>query len=206
MKPAPAARDMALLLALWLGLAACGRRQEAGSPSTTAAETQSPAREPSLYALDLQLTDQDGHTHALADLRGQVLVAAMMYSSCETVCPRVTEDMKSIERLLGSARRDTVGFVLFSLDPGRDTPAALRAFARSHGLDPSRWQLLAASEDGVRELAAALGVKYAEEENGEIAHSAMIFLIDRDGVVRHRQVGVDQEPHELLEALASVIG
>ena len=205
MKPAPAARAMALLLALGLGLAACGRRQEAGSPSTTAADPPS-AREPSLYALDLQLTDQDGHTHALADLRGQVLVAAMMYSSCETVCPRVTEDMKSIERQLGSARRDTVGFVLFSLDPGRDTPAALRAFARSHGLDSSRWRLLAASEDGVRELAAALGVKYVAEENGEIAHSAMIFLIDRDGVVRHRQVGVEQEPHELLEALASVIG
>lgn len=194
-----------LLLALAIALCACGRQREDRSRTTKAAAPQGSAREPSLYALDLRLTDQDGHSRALTDLRGQVLVAAMMYGSCETVCPRVTEDMKAIEKQLGS-KRNQVDFVLFSLDPGRDTPAALRKFARSHGLDSSRWQLLAASEDGVRELSAVLGVKYVTAEKGEIAHSAMIFLIDRDGVVRHRQVGVEQDPHELLEALTSVIG
>ena len=92
--------------------------------------------------------------------------------------------------------------MLFSLDPGRDTPAALRRFAAEHALDRSRWRLLAASEDGVRDLSAVLGVKYKAEEGGEIAHSAMIFVIDREGVVRHRQVGLSQNPQELVAALA----
>jgi protein SCO1/2 len=156
----------------------------------------------SIYDLDLSLTDQDGHTLALADLRGRVLVAAMIYTSCTSVCPRVTEDMKGVEKQLSAGDRKNVGFVLFSLDPGRDTPAALRRFAAEHALDPSRWRLFAASEDGVRDLSAVLGVKYKAEDNGEIAHSAMIFIIDREGVIRHRQLGLNPDPHELTSALA----
>jgi protein SCO1/2 len=113
----------------------------------------------------------------------------------------VTEDMKGIERQLDGADRDRVGFVLFSLDPGRDTPAALSRFAKEHDLEPSRWRLFAASEDGVRDLAAVLGVKYRRDEGGQIGHSAMIFVIDREGVVRHRQVGINQDPHDLITAL-----
>lgn len=157
----------------------------------------------SIYGLDLALVDQDGRSLQLGALRGSVVVAAMMYSSCRSVCPRVTEEMKGIEQQLG-AEAGRVRFVLFSLDPGRDTPAALSGFAREHGLDPARWRLLAASEDGVRDLAAVLGVKYRQAEDGEIAHSAMIFVIDRDGIVRHRQVGLAQDPRDLLASLRSI--
>ena len=54
------------------------------------------------------------------------MVAAMMYSACTSVCPRVTEDMKVIAAQVSAVERPDVRFVLFSLDPDRDTPAALR--------------------------------------------------------------------------------
>jgi protein SCO1/2 len=191
------------VLALALGLAACGAgdRGAGRPPSGSAGAGAGASAGPSIYGLDLPLTDQDGRTLALADLRGRVMIAAMMYSSCKSVCPRLTEDMKGIERQLPAADRDRVGFVLFSLDPGRDTPAALRGFGKDHGLDLSRWRLLAASEDGVRDLAAVLGVKYKAGEGGEIAHSAMIFVIDRQGRVRHRQTGLNEDPRDLIAAL-----
>jgi protein SCO1/2 len=160
------------------------------------------ARGESIFDLDLQLIDQDGRRLTLADLDGHVMVAAMVYTSCTAVCLRVTEDMKKIEQQLSGVDRD-VRYVLFSLDPGRDTPEAMRQFASAHHLDTNRWRLVAASEDGVRDLAAVLGVKYQAEENGEIAHSAMVFVIDDDGVVRHRQVGVGQDPAALLDAVAT---
>ncbi len=196
----------ALMLALALCAAACvgGDRPAKPSASPSEAGRSSGASGQSIYDLDLALVDQDGRALTLADLRGRVLVAAMMYSSCTTVCPRVTEDMKRIEQQLsGRTTGDDVGFVLFSLDPGRDTPAALRRFAKAHALAHSSWRLLAASEDGVRDLSAVLGVKYKAEAGGEIAHSAMIFVIDREGVVRHRQVGLNQDPHEVMTALSS---
>jgi protein SCO1 len=179
-----------------------GERPPRPSASSTERGIASRSADQSIYNLELSLIDQDGRTLTLADLRGRVLVAAMIYTSCTAVCPRVTEDMKGVEQQLSARDRTDVGFVLFSLDPGRDTPAALRRFAIEHTLDLSRWRLFASSEDGVRDLAAVLGVKYKTEDNGEIAHSAMIFIIDREGVVRHRQLGLNPDSHELISALA----
>ncbi len=193
-----------MLCGLVIALAACSKGERPARPSASATEPEIAGRpaDQSIYNLDLSLTDQDGRTFAFADLRGQVLVAAMIYTSCTAVCPRVTEDMKGVEKQLSDRERNDVGFVLFSLDPGRDTPVALRQFAAQHVLDLPRWRLFALSEDGVRDLAAVLGVKYQTADNGEIAHSAMIFIIDREGVVRHRQLGLNPDSHELLSALA----
>lgn len=197
-----------MVLALAMTLGACAR-DDRTVPSSAPVSQPAPASASegeSIYDLDLALTDQDGATLTLADLRGRTLVAAMMYSSCTSVCPRITQDMKGIEKQLSARNHPDVGFVLFSLDPGRDTPAALRQFAATHALSNSRWRLFTASEDGVRDLAAVLGVKYKAEEGGEFAHSAMIFVIDRKGVVRHRQVGLNQDSSGLISALAQAGG
>lgn len=186
-------------LTLVLAAAACG---PATPPTRPAAGAAAAEAGPSIYDLDLALVDDTGRALHLADLRGQALIAAMMYASCTSVCPQVTEDMKTIERQLGTRVARDVTFVLFSLDPGRDTPQALHRFGAEHGLDPSRWRLFAESEDGTRDLAAVLGVKYKRQISGDLAHSAMIFVIDRNGVVRHRQVGLTGDPHDLVEALA----
>jgi protein SCO1/2 len=126
----------------------------------------------------------------------------MVYTSCTSVCPRVTENMQAVERLLPAGVREQASFVLFSLDPGRDTPVALQRFAVDHALDASRWRLFATSEDGVRDLSAVFGVKYRPEADGEIAHSAMIFVVDRTGVVRHRQVGITSDHDPLVRAVS----
>lgn len=198
----------ALAALLWAAaLAGCGRN-EARPPSPPAtAEADStpfigPVSDSSLYALDLALTDQDGRARKFASLRGRVLVAAMFYTSCKSACPRLTEDLKGIERQIPAADRDRVRFALFSMDPARDSPEALREFAAKHALDPARWTLFSPGEDGVRDLAAVLGVRYRADGGGEFAHSSIIFLIDRDGVIRHRQVGSGTDPAEFLAALA----
>jgi protein SCO1/2 len=153
-----------------------------------------------VFDLEVELVDHDGQPVRLDALRGRPTVAAMIYTSCTAVCPRVTEEMIAIEQQL-AGRDDDVRLALFSLDAARDTPAALRAFAAERRLDLDRWTLMATSEDGVRNLAAVLGVKYRPEPDGEFAHSALIVLIDRDGVIRHRQVGIGQDVRELLAAV-----
>jgi formylglycine-generating enzyme required for sulfatase activity len=157
----------------------------------------------SIYDLDLPLLESDGRARSLADLRGRTTVAAMIYTSCTTVCPSITETLKAIERRLPERDRGHVTFALFSLDPGRDTPAALRTFAAEHHLDGTRWRLFAASENGVRTLAAVLGVKYAAEPSGAIAHSATIVVIDRDGAVRFRQAGLASDLDSLVRGITA---
>jgi len=193
--------SVVIAAALVASLTACGRSRDAQPANAPPAPAATAATdEGSIYDLDVRLTDAAGRTLPLTDLRGHTIVAAMMYSSCTSICPRVTEDMKAVENQLVARGLDDVTFALFSLDPGRDTPAALRSFAGLHHLT-SRWQLFAASEDDVRTLAAVIGVKFARQDDGEIAHSATIVVIDKAGVIRHRQVGLTDSPRELVEAV-----
>lgn len=201
---APVASIMAILTIPAAG--GCVREAVAPPVDTTVPMHELPPASPatvdaSVFDLEFDLVDQAGQRAKLADLAGHVTVAAMVYTSCDSVCIMVTEQMKAVERQLAGVDHG-VRYALFSLDPGRDSPDAMRDFAAAHRLDTARWRLMAAAEDDVRTLAAVLGVRYQPEESGEIAHSALVFVIDAQGVVRHRQVGVGKDPTELVAAVA----
>ena len=88
-----------------------------------------------------------------------------------------------------------------SLDPGRDTPDALLALARARHVDESRWRLLRAPEDTVREIAALLGIKYRRLPDGNFNHSSVITLLSPDGVIVARDEGLGQPLGALQEGL-----
>jgi protein SCO1/2 len=50
--------------------------------------------------------------------------------------------------------------------------------------------------NSVRELAAVLGLRYKQDENGDFDHSNVIFLLDKDGVVRSQQLGLKGDAHD----------
>ena len=185
-------------LALVMAMTGCGQRSH---PADDVPAERPVAAEPSLFELGFPFTDADGHARRLAEFRGQPFVASMVYTNCTSVCPRVTADLRNLERALPADVRSRTRFLLFSLDPGRDTPAALAAFAERHALDRSRWTLLASSEDDMRTLAAVLGLRFRPDEGGEIAHSAVFVVAGPDGVVRHRQTGVTDDLGPLVAAV-----
>lgn len=206
-RPRPSALGvlaLAVLLAAGPGCAPGGQAAReaprAASPDTSRAGEALP----SLFELDFALTDSDGALRHLSDLRGGPFVASMIYTHCTSVCPRTTADLQALDRALPEAERRGVRFVLFSLDPARDTPEAMRRFAADHHLDRSRWTLLAAGEEDMRTLAAVLGVRMRPDGGGEIAHSAVIAVVDAEGVVRHRQVGVPDGVAPLVAAVRAV--
>lgn len=162
----------------------------------------STAAEPSLFELRATFTDGSGRERHLAEWAGQPFVVSMIYTSCQSVCPRITADLATLDRALPTEQRARTRFVLVSLDPARDTPAALAAFARAHKLD-ERWTLLAAGDDDMRTLAAILGVRFRPDGEGEIAHSATVAVADARGVIRFRRQGLDTGPAPLVQALAA---
>ncbi len=155
----------------------------------------------SIYNIESQWTDQNGRDLKLSELRGVVRIAALAYTSCQYACPLITADMKKIEKLLGDKSRKSIRFTLFSIDPKRDTSKILRQYAKKKELSPQTWDLLTSSDDAVRELSATLGFKYKKSSDGEFNHSNIIFIFDRDGIVRHQQVGLNQNPEETLEKI-----
>jgi protein SCO1/2 len=136
----------------------------------------------SLYRLEVGLEAVGRGRVPLAALAGRPAVVTMFYSSCTSVCPMLTLAMQRTERALEPAARHRAVFVMVSLDPARDSLERLGAFAREHRLDPARWLIARASEEDVRSLAAALGIRYRQLPDGSFNHSSVMTLLDRDGV------------------------
>lgn len=159
----------------------------------------------SIYQIRGTWTDSDGKPVALRSLRGRPVALVMVYTSCTTACPLTVADLKRIEAELSPEARSRVWFALFSFDSARDRPDVLKAFAAARGLDPARWRLHHGDPAAVRDLAMALGIRYKADARGDFDHSNVISILDADGIVRHQQVGLSQDPAEavrLLERLA----
>ncbi len=124
----------------------------------------------------------------------------MVYTNCATTCPATVAKLKEIESALKAAGEDQATIVLASFDPKRDTPERLAAYALERKLDGKRWMLLSPSGDrDVRELAAALGIVYSRDKDGEFSHSNIISLLDREGVLQTQVPGLVESHSELVQ-------
>lgn len=158
----------------------------------------------SLYHLDSEWWDQHGEARPLESLAGRAQIVSMVYTNCAFACPRIVGEMKRLESMFVEEYGDRVGFVLFSIDPERDTPERLAEFAMDLRLDPARWTLLAAEESATEEMAAVLGIRYYRESPTDFAHTNMLALLDPTGQVVYRQVGISERDDQMVAEVRSL--
>lgn len=198
------------LLAL-LFATACDRAPAAGAAPS--AETTSPPpsaaplatakpKGPSVYELELALTDQDGAALSLDAFRGRPVVLSMFYGTCPYACPTLISDIKRALAQLEPDQRAEYRVLLVSFDPDRDTPKALKGLADLHQVDQPEWRFTRAADGMERDLAAVLGIKYKKLPSGGIQHTSLISVLDARGVVRHRsESSPDADEAALVRAL-----
>lgn len=136
--------------------------------------------EKSIYRLEQRWTSQVGKTLSLSDLKGRPAIVTMIFTSCPATCPLLVSDIKALDSQLTKSEKAETQYVLFSMDPARDTPAALLQFSRKMKLD-GRWTLLTSNPDQVRELSAVLGFSYKDLEDGDFTHSTTLYLLSASG-------------------------
>ena len=145
----------------------------------------------SLYQLDARLTDQAGHARGLDVWRGSPVLVTMFYGSCQATCPLIIDTLRSTARGMSPQARAKLRVLLISLDPERDTPAALAQIAATRRVDTSRWTLATTDADTVRDIAALLDLQYRKLPSGEFSHATVITLLSPGGeiVARSTQLG-----------------
>jgi protein SCO1/2 len=163
-----------------------------------AAPANKPAPLPrdSVYQLPLVLTDQAGHAADWRTRRGAPQVVAMFYTSCQYICPLIVDSGKAVDKSLTPQQRARLRILLVSMDPKRDTPAALKNIVDKRQLDTTRWTLASPPQGEVRAVAGVLGVRYRELADGEFNHTSALLLLDADGriLARTEQVGSAPDP------------
>jgi len=157
-------------------------------------------------APDFDLVDQGGGRLTLADLRGKLVVLDFVYTSCQGPCPLLTSAHVTLQRSLPPELRARTRFVSISLDPVRDTPMTLRAYGLARGADLTGWSFLTGPADAVAAVVKAYGVGSVRRPDGQIDHLVATFLIDGEGQIAQRFIGLEHEPEELLHALEGLRG
>lgn len=130
-------------------LAACG---SPGDPPPMA--SQGVVQDRPLPAIPL--ISSSGAASSLAAYRGKYVVMAPFLTLCQDECPLVTGAFIALKRDVDAAGLGgKVVFMEITVDPGRDTPARLAAYAREFGAD---WPLLTGTPANLDTLWRYLGV------------------------------------------------
>lgn len=140
---------------------------------------------------DWQLLNQNGDTLGKKNLLGKVYVADFFFTSCPTICPKLTEAMKEIHKRFPD-QTDQVSFVSITVDPERDTSEHLKLFMQNNGFNFNNWHGLTGDKKDIYDLAVNkmklhVGEKEAlKDQPGiyDIPHMGELILFDQNGNLR----------------------
>jgi protein SCO1/2 len=154
---------------------------------------------------DFELTAADGGKVRIAQLRGRPLVIQFIYTGCFQSCPVSVEYLARATQ----AAREALGPGAFTVitvgfNVPFDTPQAMAAFARRHGIDDPQWRFLAADAETLPAMASALGFTWWATPKG-FDHIAQLTIVDAGGRVYRQVYGESFDAPLLIEPLKQLI-
>ena len=181
-----------LYILLEMASLSCSKKNEEISPD-------------SIYNVSSKWEKQDGKTITFSDMKGKVLVTAMIFTSCKTACPRLTAEMRTISQKVGKTNPEDIQYVLISIDPKNDTPQVMKAYLDTNKFDEKQWTFIRSNEDDTRELANVMAVKYKEISPIEFSHSNIISVYSKKGTLAYQKEGLDSGDDDLVKEIKKQI-
>ena len=151
---------------------------------------------------EFALVNQAGAIVRTSDLRGKAFVLNFIFTRCQAaqMCPASTSRMAGLQREAPAKGLPDLRFVPITFDPGYDTPAVLRRYAKTFGIADHNFDLLTyPREEFIDSLLFLFGI-LTREENDTITHNSVTFLIDADGRVALKQRVPDCGAEHFIEA------
>lgn len=154
-----------------------------------------------------KLTNQDGQPVSLADFTNQVVLVTAVYSTCTKTCPMMLTKIRTVLEQLSAEERKRLTVVAFSLNPETDTQELRAQTARIFGMRAPRFHFVNGIPSEVNRVLDELNVaRTRDEKTGEIVHSNLFFLLDREGRIAYRLSLSQNEQSWLITALRVLLG
>ncbi|MBR0708033.1 SCO family protein [Bradyrhizobium liaoningense] len=137
--------------------------------------------QPAAIGGPFQLTDQNGKAVTDKSLKGKPTLIFFGYTHCPDVCPTSLFEISEVMRAMGKDA-DKVNAVFISVDPERDTPAAMKDYLSS--FDPHLAGLSGDPAETAKVITSyRVYAKKVPTKDGDYTmdHTALIYLMDRDG-------------------------
>ncbi|GAA4301434.1 SCO family protein [Compostibacter hankyongensis] len=142
---------------------------------------------------DFRLTNQLGHPVSLTDVEGKVLLADFFFTSCPSICPRLSANMRRVQQAF--AKNDSsLQLLSFTVDPEHDSVPKLKAYADQYGANHDTWWFLTGSKKTIYGIARNdfhLSVSGSDGDAGDFIHTEKWVLLDKHRYIRGYYNGLD---------------
>lgn len=111
------------------------------------------------YFPDIPLLTSEGHKVAFYSdlLRNKIVILNLMYAQCDGICPTTTANLKRVRKILQREVNHDIFIYSLTLKPEQDSPAALAAYKKMHGIRDPAWLFLTGRPDEVDQLRHLIG-------------------------------------------------
>jgi len=141
-----------------------------------------------------EFVTQNSNSFGRNNLNGKITVLDFFFTNCQGPCPIMSTKMGWLYDQYSDA--PNVQFVSVSVDPARDSLAALQAYAKQQGVTDNRWVFLHGDLKDVENLSVQ-GFKLGG--NFPMGHSTRFVLIDEQGRIRGYYTGTDDASIDVLK-------
>lgn len=151
---------------------------------------------------EFSLLNQDSVETSSKKFKGKVWIADFFFTTCPTICPKMTAQMKRLSALTKDLEKE-VQFFSFSINPKIDQPSVLQAYIKRNGITTPNWTFFTGkSEAEIHLLGDQHFLVNAREDlgsEGGYAHSEAFVLVDKEGYIRGMYNGTDTKEVDQLQ-------
>ena len=150
------------------------------------------------------LLNQDGQPVRFYDdlvAGGHTVAINFIYVQCSDICPATTANLARVQALLGERLGRDIRMASISIDPARDTPAILKAYAAHFGVRPG-WQFLTGRPRDIELLRRALGVFERDPRlDKDLSQHTGMVVYGNDTRGRWARVPATAQPERIVESI-----
>ncbi len=141
---------------------------------------------------DFEFTNQYGKLISKKDFEGKFFVADFIFTTCKTICPKMSEQMANIQEKVKDM--DDVLLISHTVDPEEDSVPVLFDYAKKMGAKEGKWHLVTGDKKRLYDIARHGYLVTAMEGDGgpdDFIHSEKFLLIDKESRIRGFYDGTD---------------
>ncbi|MBY5959051.1 SCO family protein [Membranicola marinus] len=191
---------------LFFQILGCQSNQEAPLPILGIPEIQKNGDTLFHTIPEFSLVDQDSNKVTNSTFKNKVYVADFFFTSCPSICPIMTRQMKRIYEQF--EHENKLMFLSHSIDTRHDSVPVLKAYADRLNINHDKWRFVTGDKSEIYALANDyFNVAYEDEDApGGYDHSGKLILVDSQGHIRSFCDGTDPESvDEFMKDIAQLL-
>tara|TARA_B110000014_G_C20033595_1_gene536865 strand:+ start:67 stop:732 length:666 start_codon:yes stop_codon:yes gene_type:complete len=151
---------------------------------------------------DFSLINQNGDTITQNFYNDKIYVADFFFTTCQTICPIMTKNMKEIQDKLINDKE--ILLLSHSVTPEIDSVGQLKKYAIANKINDDKWNLVTGDKKQIYNLArkSYLAVEDSEFGNFDMIHTENFMLIDKKRQIRGFYDGT--EKNEIIRLLSDI--